>query len=168
MSKVGPDTTSLILPLAIVSRTDLGRLQLELDQLDEFLSQAAIRKTGKAMQLPKTTRFLDEITEENKLNLLQQEDRKILKTFLEKVRKESPVIHISFSSDPQPAFLQKITAWFRKEIHPFLFLHVGLQPDIAAGCIIRTPNRYFDLSLRKHFYEEKVQLLEKISTGAVQ
>ena len=49
-------------------------------------------------------------------------------------------------------------AWFRAEAHPYVLLKVGLQPNIAAGCVIRTSNKYFDLSFRNQFSRSKDKL----------
>src|SRR5690606_10854194 len=77
-------------------------------------------------------------------------------------KSKAPVIHISFPSEASPAFIAKILEWFRTEVHPHVVLHVGLQPELAAGCVVRTTNRMFDFSLRKRFEQSKKKLLESI------
>jgi F0F1-type ATP synthase delta subunit len=57
---------------------------------------------------------------------------------------------MSFAIEPSSFMTQKIVSWFRKEVHPALMLHTGIQPTIAAGCVMRTSNKYFDFSLRQH------------------
>ena len=99
---------SLELPLPVVSLTDLNRLQRELEAIDVFLIQAAVRKSGESMALPRTTRNLDNIVQLNKLNLLVKEDRVKLGEFIKSVRLNAPKVHISFASDPSAAFIQKI------------------------------------------------------------
>ena len=105
--------------------------------------------------MPKTSHLMDQIIQLNKLNLLQPPHRAALKQFLEAVKRQSPVLHISFSADPSPAFIEKLMAWLRKEIHPLVLLTVGLQPNIGAGCIVRTANKQFDFSLRQDFLEKR-------------
>jgi hypothetical protein len=39
---------------------------------------------------------------------------------------------------------------------------VGVQPTIAAGCIMRTTNKYFDFSLRQDFEGKRDLLLEEL------
>jgi F0F1-type ATP synthase delta subunit len=151
-----------MLPSMVVGPSDLARLRRELEALEEFLRQAALRKTGESMKLPRTSRLLDEIAQLNKLNLLQQIDRTALGSALEKLRTKAPVVHISFAVDPSAAFMDKLVVWFRQNIHPFVLLQVGLQPTIAAGCIVRTTNRQFDLSLRQHFAKSKHILLQQL------
>ena len=58
-----------------------------------------------------------------------------------------------------PAFVAKIVAWLRTEIHPLILLEIGLQPTIAAGCVIRTTNKYFDYSIGRHLKRNRGQLV---------
>ena len=150
------------LPLSVVGPIDVGRLIREIDILDDFLMQSAIREPGTPMKMPKTTRIMDEMIQLNTLNVLHETDRQRLKTFLVLVKEKAPVIHISFSADPSPLFLQKILMWLRLEISPSVLVRVGLQPNIGAGCVIRTPNRYFDLSLRERFHQNRHMLVQKL------
>lgn len=155
----------LQLPLAIMGPVDVGRIARELTAVDEFLAQTAIRKPGEHMNLPRTSKLLEETAQENKLNLLIEDERRQLMSFLEDIKSEAPVLHISFAVDPSPAFLQKLLRWLRQEIHPLVLVRIGLQPSIAAGCVVRTTDRYFDFSLRQHFAEQRDMLVERI--GAV-
>ncbi len=158
----------LKLPIHIITSRDLGRLQQELEAIDGFLIQAAVRKTGsKVTETPRTTPELEELAKNNQLNLLSQTDRTKLKKFFEQIRRRAPTIHISFAAEPSSQFLQKITEWFRKEIHPFTLLQIGLQPSIAAGCIVRTQNRYFDFSLRQDFYKQRQLLINKLANREI-
>ncbi len=154
--------STLRLPVSVVSRTDVGRLVREVEVLDEFLTQAAIRQSGTSVKLPNTSRLMDELVQLNKLNPLVEADRKRLLLFLKTVRAKAPVIHMSFNADPSPLFSQKLMTWLRQEIHPLILLQTGLQPGLGAGCAVRTNSKYFDFSLRENFTKKKGLLLEKI------
>jgi hypothetical protein len=156
------NSTILLLPIGAVSRVDVGRLLREIQALDEFLSQAAVRTPGTPVKLPKTSKLLDEVININKLNALVAEDRQRLVSFLMTVKSRAPVLHMSFSADPSPLFVQRLITQLRKEIHPLVLLQVGLQPNIGAGCILRTTNKYFDLSLRQNLKAKHDILLNKI------
>ena len=106
--------------------------------------------------------MLGEIVDINGLDMLQQQDRERLRTFLETVKSRAPVMHMSFSTDPSPEFVAKLMAWLRQEIHPQLLLTVGLQPTIGAGCVVRTTNRYFDFTLRQSFAQKRDLLLSQL------
>jgi hypothetical protein len=153
---------SLVLPVGIVGRVDLGRLIREVEALDEFLRQASLREPGTSVKLPKTSRLMDEVIQVNKLNALLEPDRELLQQFLAVVRSKAPILHMSFSADPSPLFTQKLITWLRREIHPFVLLQVGMQPNIGAGCIVRTENQYFDFSLRQRFTDKRPLLAEKL------
>lgn len=160
---MAPEQTPFQLPVAVVTLVDVSRLRRELADIDEFMLQATVRKAGTQPPLPRTSHNLDETAAYNKLNLLQAADRKQLAGYLEALRQTAPSLHMSFAADPSPAFQKKLITWLRNEIHPQLLLQIGLQPSIAAGCIVRTPNKYFDLSLRKHFDQHKQVLLDKLA-----
>lgn len=149
-----------ILPTQVFGVVEVRRLSRELEQLDEFMRQAALREGGgKQAALPRLSRLLDATASENHLNLLQAEDRKQLTNALQGTLDRAPVIHLSFASDPSAAFLEKIVRWLRDNIHPITLIRLGLQPSITAGCVLRTANKAFDFSLRHRFAEERQLLL---------
>jgi len=157
---------SLELPVLIFGPVEIHRLQRELESLEDYMTQANIREKGKQAPLPKTSRLLEGLAGNNNFNLLLAEDRKKLATFLKNVGMKAPVIHISFAADPSSAFTAKIVAWFRTNIHPYALVQLGLQPSIAAGCVVRTSNKSFDFSLRNRFHDKRALLLESIEGGA--
>lgn len=144
-----PAAKKLALPVMVVGPIEVGRLVRELADIDEALLQLGIREGGKNTKMPQTSRLMDELIEHNKLNLLHDADRKELTAFLVTLRQKAPVIHMSFSADPSAAFLEKLVTWLRREIHPDVLLTIGLQPNLGAGAVMRTTNKYFDLSLRQ-------------------
>lgn len=151
------------LPVAVTSLVDVGRLLRELEAIDNALLQLGLRTGGEAVKMPRTSHLMDQTVQLNKLNLLQQEDREALRVFLEAVRRESPLLHMSFSADPPPAFIEKLMVWLRREIHPVLLLTIGVQPTIGAGCIVRSTNKYFDFSLRQDFAKKRELLREALA-----
>lgn len=150
------------LPLAVVGKVDVGRLLREVEALDNFMSQAAIRQPGTSLKLPKTSRLLDELIAQNKVNALIEDDRARLLHFLMEVYAHAPQLHMSFSADPSPLFMQRLTEWIRREIHPLALIQVGMQPNMGAGCVVRTTNKYFDFSLRQRFTEKRDVLASKL------
>lgn len=154
---------SLTLPLLVASPADLGRLIRELEMIDNNLLQLGLRQGGDKVKMPKTSKLMDETIELNKLNLLHETDRKLLSTFLLQVKTKAPVLHISFSVDPSVSVIEKLMTWLRREIHPLVLLTIGLQPNIGAGCIVRTTNKYFDLSLGQDFASKRELLMSKLS-----
>lgn len=159
-----PAVRRLELPTILFGPVEVHRLQREIEALEEFIIQARIRTPDKPVALPRTSRILEALAGNNNLDLDEAKDRTKLRQFLVAVAGKAPVIHMSFAVDPSAAFTAKIVAWLRTNIHPYALLQLGLQPTIAAGCILRTPNKEFDFSLRNRF-SHKGQLL--IDTLAV-
>ena len=155
----------MVLPTSVVSRSDISRLLREVAAVDDFLRQAAVRTTGASMQLPRSSRLLEELASINGLNLLQEPDRHLATRFLQVIKSQAPVLHMSFSADPSPLFTQKLVTYIRREIHPLALVSTGLQPTIGAGCILRTSNKYFDFSLRQRFLDKRGLLLERLRSN---
>lgn len=161
---MAPNTAPrLVLPVIIFGPAEVARLLRELESVDEYLTQEAIRSTDKRVpDLPRLSRMLEQLAAENGLDLHAPDARQALSRFLQKVLEKAPSLHISFATDPSAAFTARIVAWLRGNIHPYALLQLGLQPSIAAGCIVRTNNKTFDLSLRHRFAEQHELLLKAI------
>jgi hypothetical protein len=158
-------TAAPVLPTAVTGLVDLGRLIRELDAIENAMQGQHLR-TGQAedgLQLPKLSALLDKVAEENKLDLTQHHQRESLAEFLKLLRKEAPRIHMSFSANPSAEFLLKLVGWLRTNMHPHVLVAVGLQPGIGAGCVLRTENRYFDMSLGKRFTGNREMLMKLLN-----
>lgn len=153
-----------VLPGNVVSRSDVARSLRELETIDDYFHQAAIRGS-KDQSMPTLGKVLDSLAVANNLNMLNPEDRAHLKSFLSKVKLNAPVIHMSFPSEASGPFLSKILEWFRQEVHPHTVLHVGLQPELVAGCMLRTTNKIFDFSFRKKFEKSKEKLIAALESS---
>jgi hypothetical protein len=156
----------LKLPASVVSQIDVMRLSRELAALNDFFVNAKARTPGKPMPLPPVSRSLDLIARENGVNLLDGKSRGQMADQLEYIYKEAPSFHISFAVEASPKALEKILMWLRQNIHPQVLLQVGLQPAIAAGCMLRTTNKIFDMSLRARLSEQTEYLSQLISGAA--
>lgn len=156
----------LKLPLSVVSQVDVARVLRELNTLEDFFISAAARQGGTPMQPPRLTRILDQLAKENNVNLLEKTGRANLVVRLNEVLGRAPLLHISFAAEPSVKALETILVWLRDNIHPKVLLQVGLQPNIAAGCVIRTPNKIFDLSMRSFLQKQEPYLVELIAGAA--
>lgn len=153
------------LPLSVYGRAEITRMQRELGRIDDFFVDAAKRKPGASITPPRITRVLDEIARSNKINLLEANGRKILADTLERVLGEAPRLHISFAAEPSPRAFETILSWFRKNVHPNTLISIGLQPAIAAGCVVRTSNKIFDFSISAQLKKQE-DYLYKLMVGA--
>ncbi len=152
--------------MLVFGAVELRRLQRELETLDDYIRQVSLREAGKQPSLPRTSRLLEAAAAENHLNLLKTRDREQLAAFLTWVLQSAPQLHMSFAVDPSAAFTAKIVAWLRGNIHPQALVHLGLQPTIAAGCVLRTTNKTFDFSLRERFTAKRQLLVQALDNPA--
>jgi hypothetical protein len=159
---VRDEQQTIALPVSIVSPTDIARLTREIEGIDNFFRDQQIRNAGAPNALPRLSKLMDQLAADNQKNLLQAEDRQQLYMLLERLHSSAPVMHISFSVDPPGAYVQKIVEWLRSNIHSYVLVTVGLQPNIGAGCIVRTTNKLFDFSLREFFSEKREFFIEKM------
>lgn len=156
----------LKLPSNIAGQTDVARVLRELNSLNDFFVEAKIRAGGTALQPPKLSRLLDQLAKDNSVNLLDIDARTKLLAALEAIYQQAPKLHISFAAEPSQRAFEKILVWIRQNIHPQALVQIGLQPAIAAGCMLRTPNKVFDMSLRSSL-ETQEPFLTQLIKGAV-
>ena len=146
------------LPDTIVSPLDFGQILRELFALDQFLSASK-----GASKLPFTSSALNNIIKEADINPLMAADRQRLTNQLQFVRRTAPVVQMSFASDPSKQALRVLVRWFRENGHPNTLIAVGVQPNIAGGCVVRTATREFDFSLQKLFQQNRHNLAQALS-----
>ncbi len=160
--KTAAKTRAFVLLPQIVGRTDINRLVREL----EALEAALVGSESPENASPKATNLLNQIAAANGYKLPEKNNRQHLAQQLTKIRDHAPIVHISFAAEPAPKVTEALLGWLRSNIHSYMLLQIGLQPSIAAGCILRTPNKIFDLSLRAHFEKQKPYLVELIKSAA--
>jgi hypothetical protein len=156
----------LKLPNGLASVGDVLRLKREVNSLNDYFAGAAARTPGSSQPPPKTTRILEEFAKTNGANLLDASHRKKMEEYLDQLSKDAPQLHISFATEPTPKSVEPVLEWLRQNIHPQCLLMVGVQPSIAAGCVLRTSNKIFDMSLRIHLQKQS-HLLSQLIAGAV-
>lgn len=154
----------LKLPTGVLNKGDVMRLMREINALDDFFITAKARQAGTPIQPPKTSHILEQLAQENGQNLMDTSQRQTLYKNLEALVQKAPSLHISFASEPTPRALEPLLIWLRENVHPQILLQVGYRPAIAAGCVLRTPNKIFDMSLGVHL-QKQVPLLMKLISG---
>jgi hypothetical protein len=157
---------SFKLPAMIIGQIDIARSMRELNALNDFFTGSKHRSPGAAITPPKLSRQLDQLARLNGFNLLEETHRSQLYETLNLILGKAPKVHISFASEASPKALDILITWFRTNIHPQILLQVGLQPNVAAGCVLRTPNRVIDMSMRSHLKTQEKYLVQLIA-GAV-
>ncbi len=163
MTQQKENTEIFKLPNNLIGLIDLSRLIRELETLDDFLYQTELREHGTPMNLPRSSKLLEEIASSNHYSLLDSNQRKGLIQALKTIEEHASVVHVSFAVDPSLNFMKKIVTWMRENIDNYIMVEVGLQPTISVGCVVRTNNKIFDMGLRHRFSESRDVLIKKIA-----
>lgn len=161
-------SSAAVLPASIVSPTDVARLVREIELVDSFFTEAKIRQSGESVAMPRLSKIMDQYVSQNQFNLLNEDDRSKIISSLSRLSSDAPIMHISFSVDPPGSYVQKIVTWIRQNIDANTLVTVGLQPNIGAGCVVRTTNKIFDLSLREYFSDKRQFFIDKLHTATAE
>ena len=105
------------LPVSVSGPSEVGRLLHELEAIDSALLSQELRE-GQTATAPTMSGLMRSTVEANKFNLSHKEDRDRLGQFLRHVKQNAPLLHISFSADPPPNFMERLMTWLRREIDP--------------------------------------------------
>jgi F0F1-type ATP synthase delta subunit len=153
------------LPSGVVGKGDIARLKREMINMNDQI--IGIRYKGedptKLVQL--FSPLLINLATTNRLNLVDDKHREALSKVLDEIQETAPVLHISFTAEPSAKATERVVTWLRTNIHPLVLVQIGLTPNIAAGCILRTPNKVFDMSLKETLNQQSPYLL-KLLQGA--
>lgn len=152
-----------VLPAQLSGKTDINRLLRELEKLEETL----IGKQSKKTPPQKVTSLLNQTALLNGYKLLEPTHRKHITDQLTKIRDHAPLLHISFATEPSPKVTEEVLGWLRSNVHRYALLQIGLQPAIAAGCVLRTPNKIFDMSLGASLQRQTPYLLKLLKGAAL-
>lgn len=161
--------TTYVLPPALVTRADLARLVREVEALDNDLEAQKARNhaTGQTgYHMPTVSRGLSDFVELNKLDLGNDQARMLLKERMKVMKDKAPIVHMTFAIEADPASLQYLVAYMRKELHPQALISVGLQPSLVGGVYLRTPNHVHDFSLRAKLAENRGVIQQDIEAFA--
>jgi hypothetical protein len=154
------------LPTGIVSTGDARRLRRDIASMQETIQAIRIRTNAPVAKLPRLSRSLEEFASTNRLNFLMPEDRHQAEVFMDYVLKHAPVIHISFASEASRRFTTELILWLRANFDSEMLVEIGLEPNMAAGCVVRTSNKVFDFSLGKYLEQKREMMMDLILNSA--
>ncbi len=151
----------LKLPTTIASRRDVIRLHREVRSFIDATTQSIMRHDN-PVKYPAISDQLRALAVVNQVDMRDPKRCEELLKKIEYVKANAPSVHISFPVEPTADILERLVVWFRQEINPLIVIQVGIQPTIAAGVVVRTPNHQFDFSLRRHLYQNRHKLGEAL------
>lgn len=139
------------LPNSIYTKGQLLSVLHEIEKyIDALVQVDVVHKTTQKMgHLPSMSVHLQGLLAENSLEATTH-NMESLRDFLVELQDSSPIVRFSFASEPPTDILHKIVSWLRKETGLFVLIKIGIQPTVAAGCVMYTPNHRYDFSLRAH------------------
>lgn len=157
-----------VLPVSLMTRSDLRRVIAELESVDndlvtESIHQRTGHQTDSQVVLSDT---LSQCIEANEVDLYDQSARAGLLSQLRRLNVATPIIHMTFASTVKRDVLVRLVDWLRQKVHPQALVSIGLQPSLIGGLHIRTTNRVFDMSIRSQLADGReiiIRELEAIS-----
>jgi hypothetical protein len=161
---VSTETTTYILPAALIGRSDLARLVREVETIDNDLESQKVRNRGtqNGYSMPTMSRSMTDFLQQNSIDVGKDQVRMVVKDQLRKLKDKAPVIHMTFAAEADPEFLQQLTAWIRQNIHPQALLSIGMQPSLVGGVYMRTPNHVHDFSLKSLLHGKRDVIVNEL------
>ena len=157
----------LKLPNSIATKSDLVGVIRNVDEvLDNYIENKVRDMEGVDFKSrPDVTSNLAELVSINKLEV-NVDTLKSLKQWLDHLNEHAPIDRFTFASDPNPEFVGGIVNWLRTATGQFVIIRYGVQPTIAAGCLMYTPARMYDFSLRSRLLKSGQVFLGALNKAA--
>ena len=151
----------LELPTTVAGKRDIVRVQRDIEKLLEERLQAkvAYQQSGERRQVSDPTPIVARLFKLNELEFTDETLQKV-DQYLENLRQTAPTIRIAFANEPDKQDIEKIVTWFRRNIHSGVLVQIGVQPTIAGGCVVQTPMKRYDFSLRQKLLNSTSKLTE--------
>lgn len=145
-----PDLSNFVLPNFVVSKRDIIKMQRYIElYLDAMLQQRVSKSTAQVDRAtPKLTKKIEDLFSQNHLDP-NEVSLKAVHGKLEEIKEHAYNVRIAFASEPSDEVIGRVADWFRREIDNTILLQVGVQPSIAAGCVLQTGPHRYDFSLRQ-------------------
>lgn len=161
------DDATFTLPQNVVSKSDLARLVVELERVDNELTTLSVRESvgADASNAPVFSEQLQAFIDDNNLSLDDGTFRTDVIHRLRAFKEKAPVVHLTFATEADNDSLQKLVAWVRQTVDPRAVVEVGLQPSLVAGVYVRTPNHVYDFSLRRAFMGKRAELIAQLGAS---
>lgn len=159
--------SGLILPTAIATKSDLVNVLRNLEEVLDASVENSIR-SGEGVDFVSRADVSSNLAELVKVNQLEVSVQTLqaLKVWLNHLKEHAPVVRFTFANDPNQQFLAGIVEWLRKNSGQFVLIRYGIQPSIAAGCLMYTSRRRYDFSLRQNILDRGDDIIKYIRKSA--
>ena len=153
----------LKLPLELLTLKELIQVQGELSKLIDAIIQKNLSHQDNIQINPSVA--LKALAMSNQINLSQEQDCRKLLANLKQLIDKAPEITLGFAGEPSNEVLQRLMAWFRKEISPTTLLKVSIRPSIGVGMVLQTPLHRYDFSLRRHLLNHRQDFINVLKSN---
>lgn len=149
----------ITIPDRLVTRRQLKELRIEVEAILEQAIQGSIRKeqTGASFGVRKPSQLLKDMMAHHNLTL-NIESLQSLKRIIADIDAKAVMVRVVLSAEASADVQSRIVSWFRSTMERPVLLRFGIQPGIAGGCLVYTPNHRYDFSLRTHILESGVTI----------
>lgn len=131
-------------------------------QVEALLSEVQKLKPAVLATSQKWPTNVQEFAQTNALASLTLASQAKLVNYLKELLTSGPQFSLVVASMPNGEELAELTGWFRSHIHPQAMLHIAQNSDLLAGCILRTDEAVYDLSLRSSLFANSDKLVERL------
>ena len=151
------------LPDGLSTMQQLRKVEREIEEILDQAVQGHIRKaqTGQSFSVKKPSQLLSELLVLHNAQLTEGSLRE-LKATVQDIKNRAVVLRVVLSSEPSPDVQSRLVRWFRSNFKTPVLLRFGIQPNIAGGCIVYTPNHRHDLSLRKEILTSDISMRQAL------
>ncbi len=156
-----------VLPLSVMTRSDLRRLVNEIETIDMSLTTDALRRRSatKDIVAPITVSSqLSDFIAANRLDLRDARARAQVIAEIRLLKMSAPVVHLTFATSVTTETLGKMMQWLRSSLSQQVVMTVGLQPELIGGVVVRTANRIFDLSVKAQLANSRQIIVKELET----
>ena len=139
------------LPPSIFNRTQLTRLAHQLERT---------KSSAKALS---ESSDLQDLLGDNGIKALDATNLPKLRSFIADMLSTAPQISMILAALPNTVEQVELVQWLRSRINPNLLVHFVQNNDLLAGCVVRTDQTVYDLSLRKALWQNQDKLIERLA-----
>lgn len=89
---------------------------------------------------------------------------KVLELF-KQIKSNAPRFHVTLADYPETEMRNKITGWFRRNIHPYSLVSFRYDRSLVGGIVVRGRNKIFDFSFRNKLQRAKLKPVDVLKNA---
>lgn len=146
-----------VLPSSIYSP---DHLRFCVDELKSYAAALDQRDRGSTVTLPElSVESADLLTEIKGADANRADVVAALAAELERHLEAAPSLTITLAASAPHGLKMELVKWLRLNVRREVMVEFLVNPDIAGGMVVRTPNRVFDFSFRSKLLDNPKRLV---------